>query len=359
VEEFRLPTLGVALRIPDPITPSLEKPSIQIQAKYLSGGPASELPIEARFQRKPVNGHNRTIGDYSFGQDTEVKTGVFEKAEENNYYSEEDSGEFGSEDEPTTSKKSDEGVLASKLISKTNLDAGGSANLALPKEVLDTSTDGEVQIALQYSDPNGEVHTMVRSTSVFSRNRYLGVHKDQSSYLAKPTGIDFKFMLGDEKGNPVAGEKAYVVLYSKSDYTHRERLVGGFYGYRTTTEVKKEKEVCSGRTDAKGSIPCVFDLPRPGVFVLEVHSKDSRGKELILVHNLTAWGGPDFFGESSETDRMTLVPDKAEYEANERAKIVVQSPFKQATALVTVERGGVMKAFATELKGENPVIEVP
>jgi uncharacterized protein YfaS (alpha-2-macroglobulin family) len=349
VEEFRLPTLGVSVRIPDPITPDLDKPSIHIQAAYLSGGPASELPIEARFQRKPVSGHTRTIGDYTFGQDMEVKTGVFEKAEENNYYSEEESGEFGSKD----------GVLASKLISKTNLDAGGSANLALPKEVLDTGTDGEVQIALQYSDPNGEVHTMVRSTSVFSRNRYLGVHKDQSSYLGKPSGIDFKFMLGDEKGSPVAGEKAYVMLYSKSDFTHRERLVGGFYGYRTTTEVRKEKEVCSGKTDAKGSIPCVFDLPRPGAFVLEVHSKDSRGKELILVHNLTAWGSEDTFGESSETDRMTLVPDKAEYEANESARIIVQSPFKQASALVTVERGGVMKAFVTELKGENPVVEVP
>ena len=360
VEEFRLPTLGVTLRIPDPITPELEKPSINVQAVYLSGGPASELPVEARFQRKPVTGHTRSIGDYSFGQDPEVKTGVFEKGDQDsNYYAEEESYDFGEEGDSRTSRKSDDGVLASKLISKTNLDAGGSATIALPKEILDTSVDGEVQIALQYSDPNGEVHTMVRSTSVFSRNRYLGLHKDQSSYIGKTSGIDFKFMLGDEKGNPVAGEKTRVMLYSKTDYTHRERLVGGFYGYRTTTEVKKEKEICSGKTDARGTIPCAIDLPRAGAFVLEISSKDGHGKDLTLVHNLTAWGSDESFGESSETDRMTLIPEKEEYEANETARVIVQSPFKQATALVTLERGGVLEAFVTELKGENPVIEIP
>ncbi|MBU6153766.1 MAG: hypothetical protein KGP28_05645 [Bdellovibrionales bacterium] len=359
VEEFRLPSLGVTLRIPDPITPGLEKPSINAQAAYLSGGPASELPVEARFQRKPVTGHTRSIGDYLFGQDPEVKTGVFEKSDEAYQSAEEEFYDLEAEGDSGASKKSDEGVLASKLISKTNLDAGGSANIALPKDVLDTSVDGEVQIALQYSDPSGEVHTMVRSTSVFSRNRYLGLHKDQSSYIGKPTGVDFKFMLGDEKGNPVAGEKTEVTLYSKTDFIHRERLVGGFYGYRTTTEVKKEKEICSGKTDAKGTIPCVFDLPRAGAFVLEVKSKDSRGKELNLVHNLTAWGSDEGFGEASETDRMTLIPEKQEYEANESARVIVQSPFKQATALVTLERGGVLKAFVTELKGENPVIEIP
>ena len=34
-------------------------------------------------------------------------------------------------------------------------------------------------------------------------------------------------------------------------------------------------------------------------------------------------------------------------------------PFREATALVTVEREGVLSSFVTELSGKDPVIEVP
>ena len=34
-------------------------------------------------------------------------------------------------------------------------------------------------------------------------------------------------------------------------------------------------------------------------------------------------------------------------------------PFRAATALVTVEREGVLSSFVTELSGKDPVIEVP
>ena len=34
-------------------------------------------------------------------------------------------------------------------------------------------------------------------------------------------------------------------------------------------------------------------------------------------------------------------------------------PFREATALVTVEREGVLSSFVTELSGKDPVVEVP
>ncbi|MEX6893880.1 hypothetical protein AB2D01_32975, partial [Pseudomonas aeruginosa] len=43
----------------------------------------------------------------------------------------------------------------------------------------------------------------------------------------------------------------------------------------------------------------------------------------------------------------------------ETARFQVRMPFRSATALVSVEREGVLSSFVTELSGKDPVIEVP
>ena len=44
-----------------------------------------------------------------------------------------------------------------------------------------------------------------------------------------------------------------VNLFESKTYTHRKRLVGGFYAYEHSTETKKIALLCEGKTDAKGS----------------------------------------------------------------------------------------------------------
>ena len=56
---------------------------------------------------------------------------------------------------------------------------------------------------------------------------------------------------------------------------------------------------------------------------------------------------------------MDMLPEKKEYAAGETARFQVRMPFRAATALVTVEREGVLSSFVTELTGQEPVVEVP
>ena len=65
-----------------------------------------------------------------------------------------------------------------------------------------------------------------------------------------------------------------------------------------------------------------------------------------------AWADPDARGLKLETD-------KKQYEAGDVAKVLVRSPFKEADALVTVERAGVLWSRVVALKGPMPVVEVP
>ncbi|HEX9910692.1 MAG TPA: alpha-2-macroglobulin family protein, partial [Desulfatiglandales bacterium] len=61
----------------------------------------------------------------------------------------------------------------------------------------------------------------------------------------------------------------------------------------------------------------------------------------------------------SDHDRMDLIPEKKRYEPGETAVFQARMPFKEATALITVEREGVMESWVRKLSGEKPVIEVP
>ena len=67
----------------------------------------------------------------------------------------------------------------------------------------------------------------------------------------------------------------------------------------------------------------------------------------------------DWWFAPGNADRMDLPPEQKEYEPGEKACFQVRSPFRSATALVTIEREGVLESFVTRLSGRNPVIEVP
>ena len=56
--------------------------------------------------------------------------------------------------------------------------------------------------------------------------------------------------------------------------------------------------------------------------------------------------------------RIKLVSEKKSYKAGDVARILVLSPI-EGTALVTVEREKVISSYLTELKAENPVVEIP
>src|SRR3546814_11391795 len=55
---------------------------------------------------------------------------------------------------------------------------------------------------------------------------------------------------------------------------------------------------------------------------------------------------------------MDVIAEKPRYAAGDTAKFQVRMPFREATALVTVEREGVLSSFVVPLKGTNPVVKV-
>ena len=171
----------------------------------------------------------------------------------------------------------------------------------------------------------------------------------------------FKFHTAvvDLTGKPMEGVRVKVDLLQRKTYTHRKRLVGGFYAYEHSTEIKKVGSLCEGTTDSKGLLICDVRSPVSGNVILQADILDDRGNRSVAHRDVWIAGKEEWWFEAGDHDRIDLLPERKRYEPGEKATFQVRMPFREATALVTVEREGVMEAWVQKLSGKNPVLEVP
>jgi hypothetical protein len=85
--------------------------------------------------------------------------------------------------------------------------------------------------------------------------------------------------------------------------------------------------------------------------------RDKDGNETRAVTSVYLAGDDDWWFGGDNGDRMDIIPD-AKPTSGDTAHVQVRMPFRKATALVTVEREGVLSSFVTELSGKDPVVDV-
>jgi uncharacterized protein YfaS (alpha-2-macroglobulin family) len=150
-----------------------------------------------------------------------------------------------------------------------------------------------------------------------------------------------------------------VDLYQRKIYSHRTRLVGGFYAYEHSTEVSKVQSLCAGTTDKRGLLLCEKPVTQSGNLILQAMTTDADQREAATYQDVWVAGENDWWFAAEDSDRMDVIPESKHYEPGDKARFQVRMPFRKATALITVEREGVGETFVKELSGKEPVIELP
>ena len=148
--------------------------------------------------------------------------------------------------------------------------------------------------------------------------------------------------------------------FKRDYYSHRRRLIGGFYAYEHGYDTTRAGDLCDGddRTRrACSSARC--RRPPPAISSCARRRSDAEGR--VALARADAWvaAEDDQWFAASDNDRIDLLPEKKRYEPGATARFQVRTPFKEATVLVTVEREGVLDAFVTTVSRADPVLEVP
>lgn len=356
VEAFRLPLMKAILKpLASPLV-NVRQAQIDVQLNYLAGGGAggAEVKLRGLVQPKAVSFSDYEGFVFANGN---VKEGRQRQSTPNWY-----AGEYELSDGGEAEENEEEGAILKPggvLVLSTQtltLDGAGGARVTLDK-LPKADTPQDLQAEVEYSDPNGELLTSSMRIPLWPAKLALGLKPD--AWAASKDKIRFHAVVLGLDSKPRANVLIKLDLLERKNYSHRKRLIGGFYAYESYTEVKRLKDACSGRTDAKGLLICEFSSPVAGNVIVRGQVQDDGGNSVVAHRDVWVAGKEDWWFDVSNDDRMDVLPEKKRYEPNETATFQVRMPFREATALVTVEREGVSESFVTQLSGKAPVVTIP
>ncbi|MFZ6747550.1 MG2 domain-containing protein [Undibacterium sp. Ren11W] len=321
VEEFRLPLLQGRITPPKELQVAPKEIPLAVQLNYLNGGGASGLAVQVTslLRNKALSFPAYEEFSFSSGETEEEQKIVANKL-------------------PVTLDKNGAGKTVVK-----NLPA-----IVKPQELLSE---------MSYADPNGEIQTISAVTPLWSSAVLVGVKAGQ--WVSVKKKITLSAIALDTNGKPKAGVALELTGIAKQNNSHRKRMVGGFYAYENAESSKDLGTLCSGKSDERGLLICEVSLTEPGNIEILAKAKDENAK--VAQAKTSAWvtGRGEIWFDGENQDRMDVLPERKHYEAGETASFQVRMPFRYATALVAIEREGVIETMVVQLNGRDPSVQVP
>lgn len=336
VEEFRLPVLEGR------VTPSDSKPLVRVrsvptdvQVNYVSGGGAANLPVRVSAL---VRSKSLQFPDYDmFSFNPPRQKGAA-------------SGQ--SDDEEATASQ-DTRVVADKL--PVTLDKNGAGKVTIDN-LPQARRPQELLLEATYADPNGEVQTLRSTNTLWPAGVIAGIKTE--GWASASQKIRFQALALQHNGQAAPGTALQVQAVARITTTTRKRMVGGFYSYDNQTSTKDLGTVCTGKSDSRGLLLCEAKLDEAGEVELVVTATDGSGNTSEAASSVWVTRQGELWFGGEDHDRIDLLPEKKSYQVGETAKFQVRMPFRFATALVAVEREGIIETHVVQLNGQDPTVSL-
>lgn len=238
------------------------------------------------------------------------------------------------------------------------LDEHGSFRLS--RKLQDTEARGRMErliVSATVDDANGQSVSARKAVRVHPAALHVGILPH--GYL-KDLGQRFTYEVVAVSNADDALDDVEVTVESVQDYWYSVQRKGpsGHMYWTSAREEIKQAEVCKGKTDSQGKLACQFMPTKGGSLRLRVRAQDKQGR----VVNASEWfwitGDASYYGGRENTHEVGVIPDAEEVDAGNAMRIVVTSPFRDALALVTVEREDILWQKVQRI-GTNTTLEIP
>ncbi|MGE0449041.1 MAG: alpha-2-macroglobulin family protein [Vicinamibacterales bacterium] len=185
---------------------------------------------------------------------------------------------------------------------------------------------------------------------------YIGVLA-ASRFVDQRTGFRTSIVAVANDGTVVPGVDVHVTLRQIQWNSVRRAEGQGFYTWETT---RKEIEVGTWAvTSSTEPVPLSIPLPAGGAFEVVAVARDDAGRSTTTTTSFYALGTGYTAWERFDHNRIDLVPDRITYKPGDSARILIQSPWERATALLTTEREGVRTRRQFDLTSTQQYVTVP
>lgn len=241
--------------------------------------------------------------------------------------------------------------------------AGADATLdASGKLAVDVASSRDVDIAYRYTF-EGDVedvsrqHIANRATVVVAPAPwYIGLGRP-AYFTDVATGTNVGVVAVDRTGQAVPDVPVTLTLLHVQWNSVRHAEGGGFYSWET-----QRLETPAGTwsiTSEATPVSVHIPISAGGYYELRAVAHDADGRTARTDTSFYGLGKGYTAWQRYDNNRITLEPEKQTWKPGERARIMIQSPWESATALLTVEREGIRHYERFALTSTQQTVEVP
>ena len=320
VQSFRKISYEIKMRSPKRHVRVGEKVKIKAAARYLFGAPVKGAKYRVVIQRRERPVSFGGYPGYVFKDWGQYGSYGYGRSESSSYgYS------FVEDDEGSTSDKGE----ASVSVATTAGSSGAQDYLA--QITVTDETDQSV---------SGSVVITAHPTDV-----YVGLHtQEYVQAVNKPFAVNTVAL--SPAGKRMASRAK--LIFERTDYVCKWK--GSYRAYRTCSRKKKIVWTRDIRIPATGSGTVKINPRQPGEYTIRLTAKDSKGTKVVAASSVWIIGKGQAFWSGDESVRMSLITSKKRYKPGETARLVPRTALQGATALITLERNGIMDARVTRLR---------
>jgi len=341
VEEFRRNAFEIKSKVAA-VEPGAARVEFQLAAKYYQGQPVAAGKVSHLTRVNPRNPYPERFRDYLFGNHRIDDWGYW-------YHY------FGYRDENGRGDQAIQNQAEAQLL------ADGTVSLPVEIPQSDFPTAREVTLSAEITDANNQTLTSTTSTTIHPASIYIGISRNDKLIRAgKPVG--FTLVATDTEGEPFKESVSVTATLTREVNTAVKSM--NAEGETTTRNDASEETITTAEytipaaASAGQGHPIEFLPQQNGLHFLTIRGTDSQGRAFSTVTRFHVYGTNEYPWLYEDGLRVKLVAEKKSYRPGETARVLVLSPI-EGTALVTVERENVLRSFLTELKADNPVIEIP
>ena len=219
------------------------------------------------------------------------------------------------------------------------------------KDLLDETQSTTLVLEATLADKSNQSVSQRSQVVVHPADFYAGIRPDTWSVSAG-NSIGYSIQTVDWDGNPVGG-KALTATFARIEWTQdwTNASLGSVDYQQVVTPVASADFV----TDAKGRANLAFTPEDPGTYRLEVSGGGALSQSLMWVGGAGGTNWP-----ALPDQHLELQADQTDFQAGDTAQIFLPNPFPSgALALVSIERGEVLRTQLVHVQGSSQILTVP
>lgn len=238
-------------------------------------------------------------------------------------------------------------------------DAQGMVMLTLPATASERGGSQTYLIEASVRDETDQVVSGRAEVVVHQGLLYVGVRPLRYVYNAN-SAATAEIVTVDWDSQPIANQDVTVRVVERRWSSVQERSPDGRTNWTWEVEEIPLGDAQTLTSDANGLARFEFTPPRGGTYKIYATTRDTRGNTVTSSTLLWVSGRNYVAWRQQNSNRIDLIADKSDYAIGDVAEILIASPFQGAVeALVTVERGGVLKAERITLESNSAVYRLP